>query len=866
MSTHTMQVDVAGVTKLLATSLYSDPDVFLRELIQNGHDAIVKRRLSSVAENGDASEPRIRIVVDETAGTLSVEDNGSGLTQSDIHSYVATIGASDKPALRRQIGSRNLAGTTELIGQFGIGLLSAFIVADKIEIVTRPKKERGWKWMCTGSQDYTLTEADRETVGTTVILYLNAQQRRYLQYDRLREIIKKYSDFIGMPIYLGESTQAVNAVQAPWQRTYANTQERDIAHRAYWATRFREEVPLAVFALDETFDLIDPVTGQATIGHVRGILGITDRHLPGIDTRGSIDIYINRVFVAAANREVIPAWASFMQGVLECGQLTPNAARDNVVANSVLFALRQYLGLYVVKCIRDLAANDVARFMDIMSWHQFQILGMCVQEEHEDFFRAVADIVPLESDQGRVSVREYIKSTTALPDGRKVVYYITEASSESQFYMLCQARGLRVFNAAGNFTRTFLERYQRLWPERIHLKRIDVSTSDIIFGSVTSEERKQFEQLQVLASSLKCVPRITRFVPKEVPALLSTSRDSNTREEMEILANTATVPAYIRSAIKEFLGENKEPLTLNLNADNPIVRLLAQRLSTQSNDKLGQMSLVSLFNNAIMLNSRNITPANIQIMFSQYTQLVGELLDTADSKDQIEKARRSLEIQLQETRGAGEAKSGLDRMVTCFVAMPFNRPEFDAVYTALEDILEDIPFLWNVIRADERVTDPRLWKNVDRLMATAHCFIAEASEHNPNVMIEIGRMEAFQRPLLIIKREGAPDLPADLKERLFAHYSGTGEDLVESLRNAISKQEIFCRQSGEPYLSKKFLQRTGLGESTCNLIAGRYRSCLDFANANAEEVSRSLSIKKNFVQGAQDAVNEAIKLLSTERK
>jgi molecular chaperone HtpG len=844
MSQHTVQVDVGGVTRLLATNLYSDPDVFLRELIQNGHDAILKRDLlSSPTGNGQGNQPRIRITIDESKSTLSVEDNGAGLSEAEVHSYLATIGASDKPDLRRQIAARNLTNTRDLIGQFGIGLLSAFIVADRIDIYTRSQSEHAWHWSSTGGREYSLEPAEREAVGTTVILQLNPQQRRYLRYEKLRDIIKKYSDFIGIPIHLGSGGEPVNAVHAPWHRTHSTDDERRLAHRAYWATRFRNEIPLAIFPLNEAFEVIDPVTDERSDGRVQGILGITDRHLPGIDTRGTVDIYVNRVFVASANREAIPSWAGFVQGVIECGELTPNAARDNVVNNNVLFSLRDYLGRFVVRRLGELASKDINRFKDIMSWHHYQVVGMCVQDE---------------SDKGRLSLREYLASATLLPDNRRVVYYITEPASESQFYMLCQARGLSVFNAAGMFTRQFLERFQRTWPERIHLSRIDVATSDTIFEPISLEERKQFEALEVYASSLRCTARVSRFLPKEVPALLSKSRDSDTRDEMQAIAEAFHLPDFIRDSIKKFLAENKEPLTLHLNSDNAIIRLLARRLAL--GDDLAKNSLVSIYNNAIMLNSRNITPENIRIMFNQYNQVIGDLLESAARIEDLERARQALFVQLQELTAKTTATTGRDRWVTCFVAMPFDRPEIAPVYAALERVLEDVPFLWNVVKADESHRDARLWKSVNRLMAGSHCFIAEVSEHNPNVMIEIGRMEAFDRPLLLLKREGSADLPADLRERLYVTYSGDGQDLIDCLREEIKKNENFCRQSGEPFLSKTFLMReSGLGEAVCGRIAERYPSCQDFLNAKADEVEAALQIRSTLVTAAHDAVASVLK-------
>jgi len=157
------------------------------------------------------------------------------------------------------------------------------------------------------------------------------------------------------------------------------------------------------------------------------------------------------------------------------------------------------------------------------------------------------------------------------------------------------------------------------------------------------------------------------------------------------------------------------------------------------------------------------------------------------------------------------------------------------------------------------VADARLWKNVAAQIESAHCYIAEVTEHNPNVMIEIGRMEAYGRPVVLIKQKNAPSPPADLRERLHVEYDGEGDNLVENLREDIAKQKQFVNQQGEPYLSVTLLKKIqGLSEQFCKKIADQYESCTDFISASPEQVSEKLGINVLFIKAAQEYIQSIV--------
>lgn len=858
----TFQIQLEGLIQLLAQNLYAEPDVFLREMIQNAHDSITRR--AELAEERGETElpaPRIQVVSDPSARTIQIFDNGSGLTHTEIGEYLSTIGRSGTDELRRRIKEADRTRTVELIGQFGIGLLSAFIVADRVTVTTRAAGHQALMWESWGGERYTVEPADRPLVGTTVTLYLQAAHTRYLERDRLQTIIRTYADFIGVPVYLNNDADPANAVVAPWHRTYGSDRERSAAYFEFWEKKFLSERSLHVFAVDEAFEW-DDISRPGGKGHgrVRGVLAITDRRVPDVNARGIVDVYISRMFINAGNRDVLPPWAKFLQGVLECDELTPNAARDNVVRNAALAAVQQALGWLVVRELTELSRRSKPRFVDIMRWHSYHILAMSVQKEHEEFFRAVADLMPLESDPIPMTVAEYLETAPERSNGTRVVYYITERGSANQFFLLANARSMRVFNCAEPFAERFLERYAELWPERVHLTKLDVAGSETIFEPLGEDELDRYTDLQaaynMVFPDLRFVAKVSRFRPVEVPAVLTETRDGKSRREMEEAAANPTLPNYIRDLVKGFLQEEHEPLTLHLNADNPTIRKLAERPNLR--DEVSRHALVSLYNNALMLLARALPVEAIQVMFGQYNQVIERMLSLAAEQNELQRTVIALRSELDEMRDArtDTDRGDMDPYVSCFVAMPFGDPRAIQIFDAVRAVLEDRPYYWRVVRADDTVEHPGLWGNLKAKLLRAHCCIAILGDPvNHNVMIEIGRMEALERPLLLLRDVTAPELPTDLKGLLYGELDAGATDLAESVRDVLSRQDPLRHLTGDRYLSAAVLQREAdLGERVSREISRRYLTWKAFLDADTEQVAALVGTRPVIIQAAKDSL------------
>jgi molecular chaperone HtpG len=850
----TFQIQLEGLIQLLAQNLYADPDVFLREMIQNAHDSIVRR--AELARARGAAEPppaRIQVATDPDAEEIYIIDNGSGLTEEEIDGYLSTIGRSGTDELRQRIVAADRGRTVELIGQFGIGLLSAFIVADRVSVDTRAAGGQALRWESHGNGDYTVRPGQRVQVGTTVTLHVAPAHSRYLDRARLESIIRTYADFIGMPVFVNDDDEPANAVLAPWHRAYPSERERHTAHRDFWARKFTGENSLHVVAVDETFQWRDASRpGGTGNGRIRGVLAITDRRTPDVNARGTVDVYVNRMFISAANREVLPPWAKFVQGVVECGELTPNAARDNVVRGAALAAAQRALGALIVRELTQLSWHDRRRFTEIMRWHSYHVLAMAVQPEHEAFFRAVADLMPLDSDQGPITLPDYLETATAEDDGARLVHFISEQDSANQYFLLAGARGIRVLDCTEMFAERFLERYAETWPERVRLRRIDMAGAETIFESLEPDEARRFAELEAAYDRIlpdrRYTARASRFYPDVLPAVLTETRDSKNRRDMANVADDLRVPEFIRDIVQDYLAEEGEPLTLHLNATNPTIQKLAARPDLR--DEVSVQALTSLYNNAMMLLARTLPVESVRVMFNQYNQVIELMLSLA------EQAARSGRDAAERDTSSADAP-GLDPYVSCCVAMPSGDPRATEIYDAIRTVLESPPYFWRVVRAGEDTGARVSWPDRKHRLLAAHLHIAVLTgDAVPGMMLEIGRMEALERPLLILRDVAVPEESTALRDLPHEDLKSSGETLVGEVAEALSRHaELRALMGRDRFLSETVLTKdTGIGSDAARRISERYQAWGEFLRTDSTTIAGEAGVSRYLVEAVKETL------------
>jgi molecular chaperone HtpG len=483
---HEFQTEVRELLDLMIHSLYSHKDIFLRELISNASDALDKLRFESVSrpELAPAGELEIRLEADAGARTLAVHDNGIGMTRDELVQNLGTIARSGTREFLTALREAKAAGTPELIGQFGVGFYSSFMVADRITVVTRrASTDEATRWESTGDGGYTLDPAERAAAGTTVTLHLKPTDeedglRDYTQAPVLRELVKRYSDFVSYPIRLAGET--LNSMKAIWARGKDEVTEQE--HREFYK--------------HISHDWNDPLEHLSV--HMEG--GFEARALLYIPSKAPFDIhhrdgghrglslYVKRVFIMDDWRELLPPYLRFVRGVVSSDDLSLNVSREILQKDRQVQAIRKYLVRRILAALKDMKEQRPETYRTF--WTEFGTVlkeGLVAFEEGHDRLLELV-LAPSTDGPTPTSLGDYV---TRMKEGQPAVYYVTAPTRETAE----RSPHLEAFRARGYEVLFFLDPIDELWlrlPREVEGKTlVSVAKGAVDLG--TEEEKKQEE-------------------------------------------------------------------------------------------------------------------------------------------------------------------------------------------------------------------------------------------------------------------------------------------------------------------------------------------------------------------------------------
>lgn len=431
--------DFKGIINLLAKNLYSEKKVFIRELVQNAHDAIRRRQDCEKGSGG-----RIDIYCHPEIDQIIFQDSGIGMNQSDLENYLASVGAS---------GTRD-SQIDGLIGQFGIGFLSAFIVAKKVAVRTRKWGEaNGWLWCNEGDQSYTLVPCDVAEVGTTVEITLEEIGDRGLIRDEfVKDVIRQYCDLLLVPIHVGSSEGPINTMRMPWERDGIIGKERALDCHAYLEKTMRDSV-LETIPLDLRQDGLQ----------AHGVLYISAARMVMIEAPRTVRVFLKRMFLCENAIDLLPKWASFVNGVIDTPSLIPTAARDNFQRDELFGRLRDALGQVIIRHLEALKSSDPDRLSKILAYHDLSIKAAC--DYYTDFFDKFAHLLEWRVNSGDKTARGFsgelpyrrlplpeilalLPAKTSDGDAPKRLSAFSTHSSANQYFDMANANAALVVDAS----------------------------------------------------------------------------------------------------------------------------------------------------------------------------------------------------------------------------------------------------------------------------------------------------------------------------------------------------------------------------------------------------------------------------------
>ncbi|MFF4403058.1 molecular chaperone HtpG [Streptomyces sp. NPDC001262] len=439
MSTATFefQVEARQLLQLMIHSVYSDKDVFLRELVSNASDALDKLRLEKLRDDAldaDVSDLHIEIDVDKEARTLTVRDNGIGMSYDEVGQLIGTIANSGTAKFLQELQeAKDAAGAEGLIGQFGVGFYAGFMVADEVTLVTRRAGEsQGTRWTSRGEGTYTLETADGAPQGTSVTLHLKPadpenQLHDYSSEWKIREIVKRYSDFITWPIRMVPESSAegsaepetLNSTKALWARP-RNEVSDDEYHELYKHIGHDWREPLETIRLqaEGTFEYQALLFLPAHAPH----------DLFTRDSKRGVQLYVKRVFIMDDCEALLPPYLRFVKGVVDAADLSLNVSREILQQDRHIEMMRRRLTKKVLSTLKDMMAKDQDRYATF--WREFGAVlkeGLVTDVENRDAVLAVASFASTHHDTEPTTLKQYVER---MRDGQEDIYYLSGESRQ----------------------------------------------------------------------------------------------------------------------------------------------------------------------------------------------------------------------------------------------------------------------------------------------------------------------------------------------------------------------------------------------------------------------------------------------------
>ena len=434
------QAEVSRLLEIVARSLYSEKEVFLRELVSNASDACDRLRYAALTNpdlvEGDA-EYQVRLSVDKDARTLTVADNGIGMSRDELIENLGTIARSGTLAALEAL-TGDAKKDMQLIGQFGVGFYSSFVVADSVEVISRRAGEsEAWRWVSDGKGDFTIGEAGEQPRGTTVILHLAGGEDEFLDETRLRSVIKTHSDHVWLPIVMkiGEADETLNRASALWTRPKSEISDDDYKEFYHHVGHAFDEPWLTVHyraeGMIEYTALLFVPTGQPF-----------DLFLP--ERKHHLKLYVRRVFITDEAEGLVPSWLRFLRGVVDSEDLPLNVSREMLQSSPMITKIRSGLTKRVLQELEK-RAEDTAAYA--IFWKAFGAVvkeGVYEDNEHRDTLLPLMRLRSTNTDE-LTSLDAYVER---MKDGQEAIYYLTgddlEAMARSPHLEGFRAKGVEV--------------------------------------------------------------------------------------------------------------------------------------------------------------------------------------------------------------------------------------------------------------------------------------------------------------------------------------------------------------------------------------------------------------------------------------
>ncbi|MBE6646762.1 MAG: molecular chaperone HtpG [Ruminococcaceae bacterium] len=600
-----ISVETAHIFPVIKKWLYSDKDIFLREIVSNATDAVTKlRRLSSLGQYDDNGEAySVRVTLDKEAKTITVSDNGIGMTEEELEKYICSIALSGALDFIQKYDENNQ--NNGIIGHFGLGFYSSFMVSDNVELITRSYlSEEATRWVCNGAGEYEISPAQRDTHGTDVIMHISDEEAAYLDKYKLRNILDKYCAFMSVDIFFDCEDEAdaeddkevkpINDTAPIWLKNASDCSDEE--YKDFYKKVFNDfKDPLFHIHINADYPL-----------NFKGVLYFPSRLNDYESYEGQVKLFYNQVFVADDIKEIIPDFLLMLRGVLDCPELPLNVSRSYLQDNAYVKKVAAHIVKKVADKINSLCINDRETYEKI--WSELKIFFEYACLRDRKFYDRVNSSYLLEMVDGSfMTLEDYLKECEE--KHQNTVYYATDKAMQAQYISMFESEGIKVALLSHQLDTQFVTMCESV-NSNVKYKRIDSEITDILKSDGDAQgDESLFELFKTVSGNAELKVSYECLKDEGVPAILTVSEESRRMEDMMRMYSNMGMNIGGDFPVEYTLVLNSKSLLINrLSAIKPVdegkATLMASeiyKLALISQRQLSAEELKDFLNNSFKL-------------------------------------------------------------------------------------------------------------------------------------------------------------------------------------------------------------------------------------------------------------------------
>lgn len=553
-----ISIHTENIFPIIKKFLYSDHEIFLRELVSNAVDATQKiKRLSSIGEyKGELGELKVKVAVNKEAKTITISDNGLGMTAEEIKKYINQIAFSGATEFVERYKDAS-ADKDQIIGQFGLGFYSAFMVAERVEIVTKSYQEGAEpaRWECDGSTEFSITTAERAERGTDVILHIAQDSEEFLETARLRTILDKYCKFLPVPVeFEGETINNPNPI---WTKQPSELKEED--YKEFYKELYPFSEP-PLFWIHLNVDYPFNLTGILYFPKVKNEFEIQ---------RNKIQLYSRQVFITDEVKDVVPEFLMLLHGVIDSPDIPLNVSRSFLQADSSVKKINTYITKKVADKLAEIFRKDRETFEK--NWDDISVFVKYGMLSDDKFYEKAKDFVLLQNTEGKYHTLEEYKNLVQANQTNKseqlVLLYTTDADKQHAFVEAAQNRGYDVLKLDSIIDSHFIGLLEQKL-EKTTLKRVDSETIDkliekdetkesVLSDSEKEELKKVYEEA---INNKNMTVEVAPLAPDDAPVVITLPEFMRRMKDMNRAGGGGMM----------FMGEMPDMYNVTVNANHPL--------------------------------------------------------------------------------------------------------------------------------------------------------------------------------------------------------------------------------------------------------------------------------------------------------